>query len=92
MSIDKAIKAIERFQGDSLSKSLAKIELDIVGADSNEALMLCANRDVDNEFIKSALEVKKIAGQINVIIHSSGILHALNSILKEGETVENESN
>ncbi len=91
MSIDKAIKAIERFQGESLTKSLAKIEADIVGASSDEALKLCADNEVNNEFIESALEVKKIAGQINVIIHASGILHSLNGLLKPGEVVESVS-
>ena len=91
MSIDKAIKAIKRFQGESLTKNLAKIEADIVGAGADDVLKLCAYNDVNNEFIESALEVKKIAGQINVIIHASGILHALNGLLKPGEVVESVS-
>ena len=38
--------------------------------------------------MKSTLEVKNVAGQINVIIHASGILHSLKGLLQDGEVVE----
>lgn len=91
MSIDNAIKAIERFQGDSLTRSLAKIEDEIIGASAEVSKGYCARRDVNDEFIGSALAVKKVSGQINVIIHAAGILHSLKDLLKEGEVVENVS-
>jgi len=46
MSIDKAIKAIERFQGGSLTKSIAKFEAGIVGANSADVLKLCMRTEV----------------------------------------------
>lgn len=91
MSIEKAIEAIERFQGDSLTQNLAKIENDIVGANASESEDFCAERDINDDFIMSALAVKKVAGQINVIIHASGILHALKGLLQDGEIVESVS-
>lgn len=44
MSIEKAIEAIKRFQGDSLTKSLASIENEIVGANSSDSLRLCEKK------------------------------------------------
>lgn len=91
MCIEKAIKAIEKFQGTSLTKNLALLEGDIVGGSSVDAAKMCASININNDFIQSALEVKKVAGQINVIIHASSILHALDDLLKEGELVESVS-
>lgn len=41
--------------------------------------------------MSSAASVKKVAGQINVIIHAAGILCSLPHILKPGELVESVS-
>lgn len=91
MSIDNAIEAIGKFQGNSLTKSLAELENEIVGADAQESLSFCLEKDINDNFVDSALAIKKVAGEINVIIHASGILHALKDILKTGEIVESVS-
>ena len=91
MSIDHAIKAIQRFQGNSLTESLSELESAIVGADLRESQSFCEHRDIDLNFLDSALAIKNVAGQINVIIHASGILHSLASLLEEGEFVESVS-
>lgn len=88
MSIDQAIAAIEKFQGDDLTESLSTIETDINGWGFEEAKNFCDSREIDESFMASALSVKKIAGQINVIIHAAGILHSLQHILEHGEKVE----
>lgn len=41
--------------------------------------------------MSSAISIKKLAGQINVIIHAAGILCSLPAILKSGEVVESVS-
>ena len=91
MSIDKAIEAIESFQGASLTKNLAKIENEIVGSNAEKSFEYCSERDITDSFLASALAVKKVSGQINVIIHAAGILHALKDLLQEGEFVESVS-
>lgn len=91
MSIDMAINTIEKFQGDSLTNSLAGIERAIVGQDSHATAVFCNDRNIDTDFMASALAIKKVAGQINVIIHAAGILHSLPHILEEGEFVESVS-
>lgn len=87
MSIDPAIKAIENFQAESLTKSLSDIESLICSMGINEVQSFCGNRGIDDAFLASALSIKKVAGQINVIIHAAGILRSLQSILEPGEKV-----
>jgi hypothetical protein len=91
MSVDIAIKSIEDFQGTSLTKSLAGIERAISGFDSATSQAFCGEQNIDTDFISSALSIKKVAGQINVILHAAGILHTLPQILEEGEKVESVS-
>lgn len=91
MSINQAIEAIESFQGASLTESLSGIESEIVGLGFNEVLGFCSSRNIDHAFLASALSIKKVAGQINVIIHAAGILHSLQSILEPGELIESVS-
>ncbi len=91
MSIDLALKVIEEFQGDSLTKSLASIERLVVGQDSTGTADFCDDRNIDTGFLTSAMAIKKVAGQINVIIHAAGILHSLPHILEKGELIESVS-
>ena len=91
MSIDKAIEAINSFQGDSLTQSLSGIESSVIGLSLVELQKFCGDRGIDNAFLASALSIKKVAGQINVIIHAAGILHSLLGILEAGEVVESVS-
>ncbi len=91
MSIDKAIRAIQDFQGTSLTKSLARFESEIVGHDSSSSRNFCNEHNVDNSFMDSALSIKNVAGQINVIIHAAGILNSLSAILEQGEIIESAS-
>lgn len=88
MSLDAAINAINNFQGNSLTEQLASIESQIQGFDLSNCESLCLDHDIDDHFIQSALDIKKLAGQINVIIHAAGILKSLPNILKENEIVD----
>lgn len=91
MSIVKAMQAIEDFQGRSLTESLSKIEADVVGLDEVRLQDFCADRKIDAQFVASAASIKKMAGQINVIIHAAGILCALPSILEPNERIQSVS-
>ena len=91
MSIDPAIQAIENFQGDSLTKSLSDMEALVRKMGLNEVQKFCDSHGIDDAFLASALSIKKVAGQINVIIHAAGILRSLHSILEPGEVIESVS-
>jgi hypothetical protein len=91
MNIDTAIENIDNFQGTSLTESLAIIEAAIVGLDINGLQELCHGYRINNSFMASALTIKKLAGQINVIIHAAGILCSLPAILRPDEVVQSVS-
>lgn len=88
MNIDTAIRAISGFQGASLTESLSRIEASVVGLDAGKLRDFCDGRCIDDQLMSSAVSIKKLAGQINVIIHAAGILCSLPAILKSGEVVE----
>lgn len=91
MTIDKALHALEAFQGDSLTESLSDIERCIIGSGVEAVDGFCAERGIDGAFMDSAIAVKRVAGQINVIIHAAGILRSLSGLLEPGEQVESVS-
>ena len=88
MSIENDLKIIEKFQGISLTKSLSLIEEKILGISANESVKFCQNFGVNDDLIDSVRAVKQVAGQINVILHATGIMNSLSRLLKEGEKVE----
>lgn len=91
MSIDKALQALEAFQGDSLTESLSDIERRIVGSGVENVYDFCEMRGINGDFMESAIAIKRVAGQINVIIHAAGILRSLSGLLEPGEKVESVS-
>lgn len=91
MTIERAISAIEEFQGRSLTSSLSSIEAAILGLNSEGIGEFCKSRKINDEFMSSAAAIKNVAGQINVIIHAAGILCSLPHLLKPGEVVESVS-
>lgn len=88
MSIDKAIEAIKNFQGESLTKNISEIEKDVVGFSRMESKDFCVSKKIDNYFLESALSIKKLSGQINLIIHAAGMLKSLPEILESGEVIQ----
>ncbi len=88
MSINSAIESIEAFQGNSLTQNLSRMESHLIGADSKTTESFCSDKEIDDDFLNAAHSVKKVAGQINVIIHAAGILHSLPSILHKDEIVQ----
>lgn len=91
MSLDHAIEVIQKFQGESLTLSLAELETEIIGLDSGDSSEFCRKHEISDAFMSSALSIKNVAGQINVIIHAAGILNALQTLLQPGEIVESVS-
>jgi hypothetical protein len=91
MNLNQAIELIQGFQGQSLKDNLSCIESDIIGLGAERLGGFCENRGINDLLMASALSIKQIAGQINVIIHAAGILGSLPRILEPGEVVENVS-
>ena len=91
MSVARALKALSEFQGESLTTNLAEIERSIVGLGAKELSKFCGGRGINHALIDSAASIKRLAAQINVIIHAAGILCSLQELLDPGEVVESVS-
>ena len=88
ISILEAAKAIQQFEQDSLTNRISAIESKLAGADSNVVQSVYPSLGITSDLLESAITFKRTASQINVLIHSIGILLSLPEILEQGEVVE----
>lgn len=90
--LDDALTRLDSFIGSALPhQRVAEWESMIRGADGQEVRALLAAQSVDDGLLAAALEVKRRAGEINVVIHAVGILLTLPAILTSGERVQSSS-
>lgn len=87
-SITEAALNVQRFQQDNLGKRIAAIEKEMQGLDKNGCQPIYGELAITPVQLESALLLKRLAGQINVIIHTLGILLSLPYILEDGEVIE----
>jgi hypothetical protein len=76
------------FTGPKLTATLAKVEGSIHGLTAGSCQAFLEEAKAGKQALAAAAEMKRLAGQINVVIHALGILLCLPHILEEGETVE----
>lgn len=88
LAVEDAVHLLQTFRGADLTKTIGQIEKSLKGASADncaEALAMCgAKADV----LDAAGLMKRLAGQINVVIHALGILLCLPRILRPGEVIE----
>ncbi len=87
MKIDQAIAAFQRFCGADLTGTLARVESAVRGTNSDTLTAALGSFAASEEALSGAGQLKRIVGQINVVIHALGILLCLPKILEPGETV-----
>jgi hypothetical protein len=78
---------LEKFSDGSLKLKLRDIEDHLVNGDVLACTDINATFGIGSDLLEAAATVKRAAAQIDVLIHSIGILHLLPSILGEGEKV-----
>lgn len=88
MKLEEAAKRVQTFEAGSLTDRLSNLEHIFKNVEVNQAKELCHANKLDTDLLSASFELKKLAGQINVVIHAAGILASLPSILKEGEKIE----
>ena len=76
MKIEKAIKIVSDFKGESLRTHLGSLKHDLIGKSRY-------NVKLQTEVYEAALIVKKVSAQINEIVHATGIINCLPNILTE---------
>lgn len=87
MENEEAIDSVRRFGGDSLPKVVAAIQKNASKLDRVGIQSLLNQSDITPALLHSAFAVKRLAGQINEVVHAVGILIALPNIMVPGETV-----
>jgi hypothetical protein len=88
IELTAAISALQVFCGPDLAQTIERIEASLQNTTADTcgaALAACGSRA---EVLSAAGLVKRLAGQIHVIIHALGILLCLPRILKPGEVIE----
>ncbi len=88
MDIIEAIKVVQGFASSSLKNRIAKLEFALSSQKLDEIVTHLNSEYIDGNIVKAAFEIKRVAAQINVIIHAVGILVSLPHILENVEIVE----
>jgi hypothetical protein len=81
-------RLLSKFAGPNLTSTLGRIEEAVRGVSTDNCDAFLEEAGAGTEVLAAAAEMKRLAGQINVIIHALGILLCLPHILEPGETVE----
>lgn len=90
--LSRAADAISQLGiGSQLTATIRAIETSLTGKQRRAAERTIAAHDIDETVLKGALSIKDLAGQINVVIHTVGILVALPHILARDERIESVS-
>lgn len=87
-NINESVNIIQDFIKVSLTSRISEIESVLRNKKKSEVVHFLNNERINSQIISSAFSLKAILGQINVIIHSVGILLSLPKILKEDEKIE----
>jgi hypothetical protein len=83
-----AIDSLQAFGGPDLTQSLARIEASLQDVSLERYAAVLSGCGAKAEVLSAAALLKRLAGQINVIVHALGILLCLPHILEPGEAIE----
>jgi hypothetical protein len=87
--IEDAVAALQDFSGPSgLTERIGNIERAFNGGDRESIRRLLERERIAETALAGVLDLKRLVGQINVVVHALGILLALPTILEDGEKVE----
>jgi hypothetical protein len=84
----QVVDLLAKFSGNDLTATLSRLERSVRGLTALGTRRFLLEATATNEVFMAAAEMKRLAGQINVVIHSLGILLCLPHILEVGEQVE----
>jgi hypothetical protein len=84
----KSAKKIQDFEHGDLTKRIANLEAEFEGTKQNKIQSLCSINKIDDMLINSAIALKTVMGQIDVVIHVVGIALLLPKILQREEVIE----
>lgn len=88
LDIVAAARTLSAFADSSLTDRIGKLERRFAGRNGAEISALTSEERVGHELLDAAYFFKRLAGQINVMIHTIGILLCLPHLLEPNETIE----
>jgi hypothetical protein len=83
-----AFELVRAFKGQSLANRIAFLERDAEHKSRMDLPAVLTEAAITSALMRSAIEVKRAASQIDEVVHAIGTLLALPDILEEGEIVE----
>jgi hypothetical protein len=83
-----SVERIARFSGKNLASKIAELEFKFANLQKQDIVRNLNADSIDGKLLDAARLVKHAAAQIDVVLHSLGILVLLPSILEDGEVVE----
>ncbi|HVW79039.1 MAG TPA: hypothetical protein VHB45_15600 [Alloacidobacterium sp.] len=83
-----AIVSLEAFGGQDLTQTLARIEASLQGVRQDQYADVLLKSGAKAEVLSGAALLKRLAGQINVVVHALGILLCLPRILEPSEAIQ----
>ena len=88
MEIDQALTAFRRFCGPDLTDTLARLESSVRGVPAEHLEPVLNSFGATQDALVGIGQLKRIFGQINVVIHALGILTCLPKLLEPSESVQ----
>jgi hypothetical protein len=86
--INNDIIRIKEFRTESLTTKIADLEAKFRGANFDNHNKILGESFLDSKLLESAFLIKDVSKQINVVIHTLGILMSLSDVLTPGESIE----
>lgn len=88
ISISDAAQQVQQFENGNLGQQIALLEQKLLGANKFSCERYFDEMHITPPLLNSAFAIKRLAGQINVIVHAVGIMLSLPYILQEGEIIQ----
>ncbi len=88
MTIEEAAKIIQAFENGNITERFFDLEVNFRGINKTSSKLMCEKENLTPSLLQAAFQIKRLAGQINVLIHGVGILAAIPKILDEDEHIE----
>jgi hypothetical protein len=87
LDILAAAEALSSFARNNLTNRIASLESEFAGTSEDAVQHTLSASHVSHDLLAAAYAMKRVAGQINVVIHAIGILLCLPHVLEPGERV-----
>ena len=88
MELSQAVTELQGFCGKNLTRTLARIEASVQGVTAETSTDAVGSSGARADVLAAAGQIKRLASQINVVIHALSILLCLPRLLEPGEVVE----